>query len=1030
MQLHSLERLSSVQDGGEHRRYCCRVSDAFYRCLHSAETCWTDARMHDAAAAFDAMTSAGRAATAAAPASAEALQDVVKMANVTASANVAEFPGPMCSPLCKKDVHRLRHQPYTFTEKSDGIRVLVVARWVPHFPQWLCEDKGAASFFLSHLSTVFALEAARRASRAGDATAAAELMVCGLPATLHAASEDCATKEAEEESYTLAVPGLADAADSFTVRRRCSRGRHFAFALDRAMNAAYLFLDDHTSSAFHSFVLDGELMCVRAAEAAARPRLLLGAFDLFCFTPAEGSEVRLVAATMTERYEHLKALLATCANAPPSVLDAAVQAGHTTWYAKTMWRVADIGACLSRLRFSETHRCFLFDGPYGPTENDGLIFTPDVFPVSVGSSSVQLKWKWRHLLSIDWLLSASDTQADTYAVSLFFMKKNYGHRDDVVGHWRLRKPMHITNPHGCDMPVDAAVVAECAYNFGRQQWFIQRLRPDKRGANSIVTAISVYESLVENISLPKLLQLLQEEGGVLDDVTAATTTAETLEAAVFAGLQDAAAPPPAFDVAQAERCATATVTLRAIRESRGNTELYLNAYTNSTNKAVKFPLPFPLRKIRDCAGLGYDPANESRSVPTLEEALYIQLGNAGGCYAWSDFVVDVFYNGETGYWELLHLNPKGNNKEAVFDGVIEHLDWRLRFGERPEVAALLQRRRDKPLTVASVPTSDVTQLTNRHYGAVAKELANAERSDLRRFNNWIKSVLLTTVAAAVRKTLRDPAKLHAVDLCCGRGGDLLKWQHLRPAFVFMTDASVECVAEAAARYSTSEGQSLKCSSGKQRGFPAFFAVHDAFDAASGLRGDLVKRGPYQLVSCQFSMHYGCRSEEGMRSFVRAVSDALVVRGRFVGTTVSDAELLARAKVHGAAYGNQVYNVHFPPEAYAQVAAANFEPGRLSFGVPYATTVERSVQDMMEYVVPWGAFVDLCAAHHLRLVLEDNFGHFYEDHKATAEGKALLAELLRKRGHDGDATELPLSAEEVEAVQLYRLFVFEKTEKKA
>lgn len=554
-----------------------------------------------------------------------------------------------------------------------------------------------------------------------------------------------------------------------------------------------------------------------------------------------------------------------------------------------------------------------------------------------------------------------------------------------------------------------------------------------------MTAISVYESLVENISLPKLLHLLQlDAANESGQESEAQRTALALEAAVLADRSAAApsAPPtapsavPPLDVVQAEKCVTASVTLRAIRESRGNTELYLNAYTNNTNKVVKFPLPFPLRKIRDCAGLGYDPATATASVPSLEEALYVQLGNAGGCYAWSDFVVEAFYNGETGYWELVHLNPRGNNKEAIFDNVIEHLDWLLRYGERSEVAALLQRKRDKPLVVSTAPSSEATQQTNRHYGAVAKELANAARSDLRRFNNWIKSVLLSTVAVAVRRTLKEPAKVHAVDLCCGRGGDLLKWQHLRPAFLFMTDASVECVAEAAARYSTSEGQSLKCSNARQKGFPAFFTVHDAFDAASGLRGDLMKRGPYQLISCQFSMHYGCRAEEGIRYFVRAVADSLAVRGRFVGTTVSDAELLSRAKAQGPSYGNQVYRVNFPEAAFAQIEAADFDPSRLSFGVPYATTVERSVQDMMEYVVPWTTFVQLCAAHHLRLILEDSFVHFYETHKETEEGKALLAEMRRKRGHDGEPTDIPLSAEEVEAVSLYRLFVFEKTDKKA
>lgn len=1059
MQLQSLELLSKAHHDESHRRYCCRATDAWYRCLHGAEAFCAETSMQDAETAFQRMLTAATASVKDAGSSADALQCVLSCANVTGSTNTAEFPGPMCSPLCKKDIPMLRQRAYTVTEKSDGIRVVVVALWVAGFPQWTCEgDTETNSVSLTHLSSVFVLESARRNlqqqqqqqpsdSPSSSSSLAADAVLQGRRVTLHTTAVTAATSTVsveEGETYTLTTVEGATA-----VLRRRTSGRHFAYAVDRTMDAAYLLLDDHTSAAYRSFVLDGELMCVRdsvaarqasdgGAAAVASHMLLLGAFDLFCFTPAGGGaaakEVKLVEATMMERYETLKALIATCA-VPPAGVD-----GHVAWYAKTMWRVADLGACLAKLHYSTEHHCFLFDGPYGPTENDGLIFTPEVFPISVGSSSVQLKWKWRHLLSIDWLLTASDKQPNVYTVSLFFVKKNYGHRNDVAGHWRLRKPMYINNPHHVNIPVDGAVVAECAYDAALQQWYIQRLRPDKQGANSIVTAISVYESLVENISLPRLLNLLRGQADAAEAArdAAAEAAAVALEDALRADVYAEApsqgsvtAAPPSFDVAQAEKCLTATMTLRAIRESRGNTELYLNAYTSNTNKAVKFPLPFPLRKIRDCVGLGYDPDTAATSAPSLEEALYIQLGNAGGCYAWSDFVVHAFYNGETGYWELIHLSPHGNNKDALFDNVIEHLEWLLRHaGHKAEWASLLQRRRDKPLVVAGAPTSEATAQTSRHYGAVAKELANAARSDLRRFNNWVKSLLISTAAAAVRKTLKDPAKLRALDLCCGRGGDLLKWQHLRPAFVLMTDASVECVAEAAARYSTSEGQSMKASNGKQKGFPAFFAVHDAFDAASGLRGDLVKRGPFSLTSCQFSMHYGCRSEDGMRCFVRAVADSLTVRGRFIGTTVSDAELLARAKAQGPRYGNHVYSVHFHDDAFAQVQAADFEPARLSYGVAYSATVERSVQGMQEYVVPWGSFVQLCAEYHLRLVEEDNFVHFYEQQKETADGKTLLAEMHLKRHRDDASAGIPLSPEEVEAVQLYRLFVFEKTEKEA
>ncbi|CAM45052.1 putative methyltransferase [Leishmania braziliensis MHOM/BR/75/M2904] len=1025
MQLQNLKAVSELNKDKPHRRWCCQANDAWHSAIHADDdTDVSELQMANVEVALEGMLSGASLP------SSEMLQCVLRHANVTTNTNYAEFPGPMCTPLCRKDIVRLRQHAYTFTEKSDGIRVVVVSMWKPRFPSWMADDTAdasASSVNLSHLTSILALEQARRAlhrltDQSKEAAARVSLSLGGRSCSLEPLSK---LEPCESECFTLTVAtDTDDASFSAVTLQRHQRGRHFTYAVDRSLDAVYLFMDDHTTLEYHTFVLDAELMSVHrsATTSPGVPRLVLGAFDLFSYAgAADRVLVNLAACTMAERYDALKTLVQTCAL--PVTSD---ECGYVSWYVKDMWALSDIEDCLAKLRYCTESQCFLYEGPYGPTENDGLIFTPNDFPVAVGSSNVQLKWKWRHLLSIDWLLQASDKQPDMYIVSLFFMKKNYGYREDVAGHWRLRKPMRILNPRGFEVPVDAAVVAECAFDSETQQWYIQRLRPDKLGANSIITAISVYESLVENISLPHLLELLQVK------TAEAKRQADTLECAARprVGAADASGMVSSIvDAAEAEKFVTAKLTLRAIRESRGNAELYLNAYTNSTNKTVMHPLPFPLRKIRDCIGLGYHPGAGSEAlVPSLEEALYIQLANAGGCYAWSDYVVDASYDGDSGYWEVIHTNPHGNNKEAIFDNVIEHLDWLLRHRTAPEAATLLQRRRDAPLVVSRPPSFEATQHTNRHYSSVAKELVNAERSDLRRFNNWVKSVLLTTTAAAIRDALKPPAKLHVLDVCGGRGGDLLKWQHIRPAFLFMTDASVECVAEAAARYSTSEGQSVKVAHGK-KGFPAFFAVHDAFDESSGLREDLLKRGPFQLTSCQFSMHYGCRSKEGMQYFVKAIADSLAPHGRFIGTTVSDAELLIRAKEHGAEFGNDVYDVRFSAETFAELKSVNFEPSTLSFGTPYVARVERSVQDMTEYVVPWDAFVALCAEHQLTLMLEDNFMHYYDQHKDTKAGNAIALEQCRKRSSNGDVVDSPLSPSERAAVGLYRLFVFEKTKVK-
>lgn len=178
-----------------------------------------------------------------------------------------------------------------------------------------------------------------------------------------------------------------------------------------------------------------------------------------------------------------------------------------------------------------------------------------------------------------------------------------------------------------------------------------------------------------------------------------------------------------------------------------------------------------------------------------------------------------------------------------------------------------------------------TERTSAHYDSKAGELSNrhAARSVLRQFNNVVKSRLMDRAAGHVRgmfavdvlggteaeaaaRVMTAPervdesgdvpvhegvtptpatraccpkAALRAIDLCCGRGGDLAKWRALRPEFVFMTDASPQSVAEAAARYCCGDGMSLKTTRDKAfTGFEVRMAVHDVFDAASGLEESL------------------------------------------------------------------------------------------------------------------------------------------------------------------------------------------------
>ena len=77
--------------------------------------------------------------------------------------------------------------------------------------------------------------------------------------------------------------------------------------------------------------------------------------------------------------------------------------------------------------------------------------------------------------------------------------------------------------------------------------------------------------------------------------------------------------------------------------------------------------------------------------------------------------------------------------------------------------------------------------TEQHGSIVAKHYNDLKESGLdernrsrivhlRNFNNWMKSVCLSETLRAIRDEKGQSQRISVLDLCCGKGGDLLKWK--------------------------------------------------------------------------------------------------------------------------------------------------------------------------------------------------------------------------------------------------------------
>ena len=139
-----------------------------------------------------------------------------------------------------------------------------------------------------------------------------------------------------------------------------------------------------------------------------------------------------------------------------------------------------------------------------------------------------------------------------------------------------------------------------------------------------------------------------------------------------------------------------------------------------------------------------------------------------------------------------------------------------------------------------------------HYNK-RREVGVVDREDspifgLRKFNNWIKSVMIGQFARGRDPSLDGrarPRRGRILDLGCGKGGDLKKWDKVDPSALVGVDIASLSIEQAKQRHQD----------GRSRWEAHFFAF-DCFSntLAEGIPRPLLEP-MFDSVSLQFCMHY-------------------------------------------------------------------------------------------------------------------------------------------------------------------------------
>jgi mRNA (guanine-N7-)-methyltransferase len=174
----------------------------------------------------------------------------------------------------------------------------------------------------------------------------------------------------------------------------------------------------------------------------------------------------------------------------------------------------------------------------------------------------------------------------------------------------------------------------------------------------------------------------------------------------------------------------------------------------------------------------------------------------------------------------------------------------------------------------------------------------SEIIQLRTFNNFIKSVLITQF------TNRND---HILDLCCGKGGDLLKFSKQKIKLLIGLDVSDVSITQATSRYSTM----------KHKTFKAIFQACDCFSPE--LKPTLSKLGLYfNSISCQFALHYGIShikiafgSKDSVELLFKTLSDFCSDGAYFYGTIPNSNWIIKKLRSlpkQVLEFGNDIYTI--------------------------------------------------------------------------------------------------------------------------
>lgn len=253
---------------------------------------------------------------------------------------------------------------------------------------------------------------------------------------------------------------------------------------------------------------------------------------------------------------------------------------------------------------------------------------------------------------------------------------------------------------------------------------------------------------------------------------------------------------------------------------------------------------------------------------------------------------------------------------------------------------------------------------------------------LRQRSNFAKA-LLVNHACALR---RGRPKLRVLDVGCGRGGDLGKWdRNSASVSVEYTGYDLSQTRVDAARARWNARARGGCVLSAELGWGDMMAGLDG----SGTSG--VERGQFDVVSCMFAIHYGVETLESAARLAQGIGEQVRRGGVAIGTVVNFERLCSKIERDGdgdGGWGNALCRVQLDPKTLA----SRRRGGGGEYGLRYTFSLEDALETCPETNVPDSFFdliLDRCRGELHRVPFRD----WIASERALGDSPAELREVM-------------------------------------